>query len=274
MKKLALLLLLGIGVRASRAQSFEGILRWKITTQPAKPAGKKELAEQQEMAEALKRMPPAMRAQMQQMQMVPPTETIMKVKGGNFLLQNNGGLGAIAGDILYRKDQNQTCAVNRAAKTYWLFSKYEASKPQPKPGGLPTFQVTKTGETARVLNYPCTKYVVKITHSGTSVTQFMWASTEFKEIDPKLFSEFRNSYQYGTSQKDGVAFGYLKDIAGIVLKIEGPTNGGYTTTELVEVKQQPLDAAQFTIPAGFTEAKGPSTGMMDRAKELMNATKQ
>ncbi len=270
-----LAMFLVVGLCAAQAQGFEGILRWKITTQLTKAASKQELADKQELAEALKRMTPAMRAQLLaqlSMPMALPTESIVKVKGGNFLMQN-GATGAIVGDILYRKDQDQTYALNRAARTYWLFGKYDASKPQPKPGDLPTFEVTKTAETARILSYLCTKYVVKITHRGTSSTQFMWASPEFKEVEQSISSFFSYSHQYGTSQKDGVAFGYLKDIAGVVLKIAGPTNGGYTTTELVEVKRQPLDAAQFTIPAGFTETKGLGFVMTDQTRKLMNATK-
>lgn len=231
------LIFLVIGLRAGQAQSFEGTLRWKMTTEFTDPAIK------QQMNEAMKSMPPEM-----QSQMAMPTGMTIKIQGGNFLVQMDGSAATLVGDILYRKDKDQSYSVKRAAKTYWVVPKNEASKES-----TPTFKVTKTRETARVLNYLCTKYVVELSSGGQSTTQFIWASTEFKEIDPKVFSEFQKR------QKNGID--YAKEIPGVALKTEIRSPQANATIELVEVKKQKLDGAEFILPADFKETKGMMDGM-------------
>ena len=246
MKKLLFpLILLTIVLRAGQAQSFEGILRWKMTTAFADPAVKKQ------MDEAMKNLPAEMRSQMAM-----PTESIIKVRDGNTLTQMDGGMAATVGDVLYLKDKDQSYSVKRAAKTYWPFPKNEASS-----NPAPTHQVTKTRETARVMNYLCTKYIIESSQGGQSITQFVWTSTEFKEIDPKVFLDFQKK------QSNGIA--YWKDIPGVPLKIEMRNAQFNAVVELVEVKKQKLDEAEFTIPAEFKETKDPMSGI----KDMMNGMK-
>src|SRR6478609_1994717 len=179
MKRLITCLLLSIAV-ATSAQNFEGIAKFAVKAEITDPAMKAKMeaaqkqmsdpAQQARMKEMEARMNdpqmkammdanPQLKAQMEGMMkmsqsgdmssMIPKGMTI-EIKNQNTLTKIEGGMMPM--DILYLKDKNQSVSLNREKKTYTILSSEAPATTQTKP------KVTKTNETARILNYTCTKY--------------------------------------------------------------------------------------------------------------------
>lgn len=112
---------------------------------------------------------------------------------------------------------------------------------------LPDVKITKTGETTKILNYTCTKYVAESTIQGKPVQQIFWTTTAIKDIDMKSLARQRmgNNHQ---------AMFYEK-IEGVPLKIEMKQAQMGMIMEVVELKKQSLPASDFSIPQGFKEVK-------------------
>jgi hypothetical protein len=107
--------------------------------------------------------------------------------------------------------------------------------------------VTKTSETMKILGYNCTKYIVVMTDRGQTVNTNMWATTEIKDIDMKAFAKQRMSR--GQSM-------IYEGVDGIPLKMESNTKEGNMIMEVTEIKKEPLNATDFTIPSDYKETKG------------------
>ena len=257
------------------AQNFEGTAKWTIKTEFTDPAMKAKMAESQrrmndpatqaqmkEMQEkmndpqmkAMMEANPQMKAQMESMMKMSqggdmssmvPTGMTMKIKDQNTLTKMEGGMADI--EILYMKGKDQSISLNRANKTYTIMSSSPAAKPMQT-------KVTKTNETAKVLNYTCTKYLVEMTENGRSITNTVWATTEIKDFNLKSLS----SQRMGSA---GQSFNF-EDIDGVPLKMEMNASGMKMTMEASEIKKESLSASEFTIPADFKEVKG--VGMRGR----------
>ncbi|MGC4021693.1 MAG: DUF4412 domain-containing protein [Cyclobacteriaceae bacterium] len=123
--------------------------------------------------------------------------------------------------------------------------------PQGKgPGGSdgevkPT--VTKTNETAKIIGYNCTKYVVTVSERGQTMTSNIWATTDIKDIDVSAMKKQR----MGRGQSM-----FYDGIDGMPLKIESTTPQGNMVMEVTDIKRESLDASLFTIPSDFKETQG------------------
>jgi hypothetical protein len=274
MKKIALFFMIACSFTL-KAQSFEGIIKWTIKSDITDPAAKAQLenarkkmndpANQAELKEMQARMNdpefkamleanPQMKAQvesaMKMMQsggdmsdMMPKGMTV-KVKQQNALTKIEGGVMDNT-EMLYLHDKNQAYRIDRQSKTYSVLpqvSDTDTKKPEVK--------VTKTNETTRILNHTCTKYIVESTDPGNTMhmQQFFWTTTEIKDFDLKSFAHHRMG-------KDQPALFY-EQIAGVPLKIEMRHPKGTMVMEVVDIKRQPLNAVDFTVPSGFKEMKG------------------
>src|SRR6185436_2931609 len=109
------------------------------------------------------------------------------IKDGNSLVTVDGGM--MAGDILHLKDKVESIRLDRQNKTYSVMN--AGNNPGNPMGEVAKPTVTKTSETAKILGYNCTKYVVVITERGQTITQNLWATTEIKGIDMKAFAKQR-----------------------------------------------------------------------------------
>src|SRR5688572_18032615 len=204
MKKIILVLFLLSGI-VVQAQTFEGTMTWKISAEmdaatkakmdaaqqkmndPETQAQMKEMKEKMNDPEFKKMMEanPQMKAQMEQMMKMSesgggmesymPKALVVKIKDQNALTHMEGGMmGNI--DMLYLKNKNTTYKIDREAKTYTAMSGADTTK-------LNDAKVTKTSETAKILNYTCTKYIAEFTVKGQKVQQIFWATTEIKGLD-------------------------------------------------------------------------------------------
>jgi hypothetical protein len=264
MKKVFLILFLLSGTIA-HAQTFEGTLTWKISADmdpatkakmdaaqqkmndPATKAQMEEMKKKMDDPEFKKMMEanPQMKTQMEQMIKMAegggdmnsfmPKALVIKIKDQNTLTHMDGGMmGNI--DILYLKNKNATYKINREAKTYSEMSTSDTVK-------LSDVKITKTSETAKILNYTCTKYIAESTVQGQSVHQIFWATTGIKGLDMKSLARQR----MGNNQQ---AMFYEK-IDGVPLKIEMKHPQMGMTMEVVEVKNQSLSASDFAVPKDF-----------------------
>jgi hypothetical protein len=200
---------------------------------------------------------PQMKAQMEQMMRMQqsgggpmfPTSMLIKFKDGNTLSITEGGM--MPGEVLYQKDKNLTFMINREQKT---FSQVPQAPPQ---GATQTTKqvepkITKTTETAKILDYLCTKYTVEITSEGKSMTQYFWTTTQIKDFDLKALA----NQQMERGQKM-----FYEGIEGVPLKIEmnAPEMKAKITMEATEFKKAPQKEEDFTIPADFKSVPpGPS----------------
>lgn len=270
MKKIVLAVALMLLVMVGRTQSFEGSIRWTMKLDVTDPAAKAKMEEEKKKAndpanqakmkelqakmndpqfKAMLDANPQMKAQMDAMMKMMtsgdmssmlPTAITLKVKGTTTLTSIEGGMMDKT-DILYIGDKEETYTINHGAKTFTLMPKYDAptSTEQPK--------VTKTSETATVLNHHCIKYIVESKGAdGKPTTSNAWVTTEIRGINFKALMN-----QLARGQAMGIP-----DFDGTPLKTETAIPGtGNLTMEVTEVKKGSMPASVVQIPTGYTEAK-------------------
>ena len=246
-----LLILMAAG--SGSAQSFEGILTWtnksdiKLSDEQAQQMkeARKELEAQMNNPEFKKQMEqnPAIKEMMEkQLKTLEsmdnggtmnflPDKMITKVKGKN--TSSTMGESTI---VLYRGDENKTYSLDTKNKTYYEFPNDDSEDTNLK------IKVSKTSETATINGYKCTKYIISTEEGATSgITQWLWATTDIKDIDPASFR--------GAGNKNMNWF--FKDIQGFPVKTEMNTPQGKITMELSEIKRTKLPDSDFQIPAGY-----------------------
>ena len=146
----------------------------------------------------------------------------------------------MAGDILHTKDKS--VHLDRENKTYSVMPTGEMpgqTRPQPT--------ITKTSETMKILGYNCTKYVSTVKEGDHVVTSNLWTTTEIKDIDLKALAKQRTVR--GQSM-------FSEHVEGMPLRIESITKEGNMIMEVLEIKRESLNAADFTIPANYKETAG------------------
>lgn len=267
MKPIAILIL-AISLSTVVGQNFEGTIKWKMTmeiTDPEQAANIKEAekqmsdpAMQAKMAELKKQMEnPQMKAMMEsnpQMKAMMdkltsgnmtsvnsmiPTGFQIKTKDGNTLSIMEGGLmGGI--QVLYLKDKNQSYQIDRENKTYSPVNSEATGTSNT------TVKVTKTSETAKVMNYNCTKYIVEVITENRTLIQNCWATTEIKNIDLTGLANQRMG--------KGSAMFY-KEIEGVPLKMEMEQPEAKITMEVTDITKGTLDKSEFIIPSDYKEVK-------------------
>jgi hypothetical protein len=273
MKKL-LIIALSFVTLCSWSQGFEGTIKWSMKMEITDPemkakmeAGQKRMndpANQAKMKEMEARMNdpqfkkmmeanPQMKAQMENvmkmqsgggnpMENMMPKGMTVKLKGANSLTMMEGGM--MSSEILHQGDKNQTVILDRNNKTYNIMPS-GANAPGQGESLKPT--VTKTSETATLLNYTCTKYIVTIQERGQTVTSFIWATTDIKDIDFKALAKQRS----GRGQSI-----FYEGIDGVPLKMESVMPQGKMIMEVIDIKKESLSTSDFTIPSDYTETKG------------------
>jgi hypothetical protein len=267
---LVILLILSAGLNI-QAQNFEGIITWKITTEmdaatkaqmneaqqkmndPATQAQMKEMRDKMNNDPEFKKMMesnPAMKAQMEAMMKMAeggnintmiPTGFTVKIKDQNTWSKMEGGMMGNT-EFLYLKNKNLTYHIDREAKTYSVssFEGLDTVK-------LSDVKVTKTGETAKIMGYNCTKYIAESTVQGRKVQQFFWTTTEIKGLDMKSLAQ-----QQARNNQHAL---FYKKIEGVPLKMEMKQPEMTMIMEVTAIKKQSLPASDFAIPAGFKEVK-------------------
>ncbi len=253
--------------------SFEGTIKWSMKMEITDPAAKARMEEgqkkmndpatQAKMKEMEKQMNdpqfkammdanPQMKAQMEKtMQMMQggnlnsmmPTAFTIKIKNNNSIAQMEGGMmGGM--EILNLTDKNQSYSLDRKNKTYTTLPQGSNEPQKTKP----EVKVTKTKETAKILNYMCTKTIVEMTQNGKTMKNFYWTTTEIKDLDLKSLSKQRMGR--------GNQSMFYENIEGVPLKMEMTMPEGTMTMEVTEIKKESLSTSLFELPVDFKEVKG------------------
>jgi outer membrane lipoprotein-sorting protein len=268
MKKLVLVVVMMVVVFAGRSQSFEGMMKWSMKldiTDPTMKAQMEELKKKSQDPATLAKMKelqdkmndpqfkqmldqnPQMKAQMEAalkmmagggMESMMPSGIVIKLKGNNSLSTIHGGIMDRT-EVLHLADKDVTYTINHPQKTYIVAPKSE-HKPQSSP------KVTKTSETATILNYKCTKYIIETTSpDGKAATINYWATPDIKDIDLKALAKQQSKDQ---------TFIYA-EVDGFPMRIETTMTQGNLTMEIVEFKKGGVNASEFALPSGYTETK-------------------
>jgi hypothetical protein len=256
------------------AQStFEGTIKYSMKMEITDPAAKARMedgqkkmndpAAQAKMKEMEKQMNdpqfkammeanPQMKAQMEKtMKMMQggnlnsmmPSAFIVKIKNNSSITQMEGGMMG-GTEILNLTDKNQSYTLDRQNKTYTALPQgsNEAQKTNAE------VKVTKTNETAKILNYTCSKTIVEMTQNGKTMKNFYWTTTEIKDLDFKSLSRQRMGRGNQTM--------FYENIEGVPLKMEMTMPEGTMTMEVTEIKKESLSTSLFELPADFKEVKG------------------
>jgi hypothetical protein len=255
-------------ISAANAQTFEGIINWKITMEmdaatkakmdaaqrqmndPENQAKMKEMKEKMNDPEfkAMMEANPQIKAQLEtmikaseggQITSMMPTGFTVKIKGSNSLSKMEGGIMGNM-EILYLGDKNTTYNIDREAKTYTVVSKSADTIK------ISDVKVTKTGETTKVLGYTCTKYIVESMVQGRKLNQILWATPEVKGLDLKSLARQRMA-----NGQQGI---FYEKVDGIPLKMQVIQPEGTMTMEAVDLKKQSLSASEFSV-ADLKETK-------------------
>ena len=259
-------------VITGRAQTFEGTLAWSMKLEVTDPKAKAQMEEARKKAadpanqakmkemqakmndpqfKAMMDSNPQMKAQMEtmlkmmaggDMSSMMPSAIVVKMKGTNTLTSIHGGI-MDKNDLLYLSDKSTTYTINHSSKTYMVMKNTTSpSTSERKP------KVTKTSETAKILGYNCTKYIIEnTTPDGKTVITNYWATTEIKDIDLKALAK----QQMNKEQ----SFIY-EDVEGVPLKIEVTMpQMGIMSMQATELKKESIPASTFVLPAGYTESK-------------------
>lgn len=268
MKKTILVLAICLITVSLQAQSFEGIIRWSFKTEITDPATKAKMdaaqkkmqdpANQQKMKEMQAKMNdpefkkmmdanPQLKAQMEamtkmmesgDMNSMMPKSIEVHVKDMDVLSKMEGGMFN-GMETLYLKDKSVSYRIDRHSKTYSVL-------PSANTHGehQPEVKVTKTSETAKILNYNCTKYLVESNINGKTFQQFLWTTTDIKGFDMRHMST-----------RDRNASFYFDKVDGVPLKMEMMMPEGMMVMQAIEVKKQSLPASDFVIPSDYKEVK-------------------
>jgi hypothetical protein len=160
------------------------------------------------------------------------------VKNQNMLTKVEGGIMGNQ-ELLFLKDKTKTYSIDHNAKTYSVMSA------PPKNAAVESeSKTTKTGETIKILNYTCTKYIIESDLHGKKFKHIVWATDEIKNLDLKSLASQRH--------QNGQAFSFEK-IDGVPLKMEVYSKEGKMTMEAVVLKEQSLPASEFTVPSSYKE---------------------
>jgi hypothetical protein len=167
-----------------------------------------------------------------------PSAVVVKFRGANYLTTVEGGV-LDKNAVLYDAGRNVSYVINHPNKTYTVVPASINNAPQRTP------KITRTSETAKILGYNCTKYVIELPGRNGTVAMNYWSTTEI-DIDLKALEK--------QSLNRGQRFIYA-EIEGIPLKVETTTPFSITKIEATEYKSTTIPASDFVVPAGYSETK-------------------
>jgi hypothetical protein len=163
----------------------------------------------------------------------------LKIKGTTIITVVNGGM-MNGSEMWFMNNHTRIMRVMRPQKMFVVLPP-EAMAAAAKSVEVGKF--VKTAETAKVLNYNCTKYTGEMKAQGVTTNVAIWTTTEIKD-DLKVLAH----------QPDPFANPQLPEgVEGVPLKIEKTGTNGTSVLVATEVKPENLSDELFTVPADFKE---------------------
>jgi hypothetical protein len=261
-----------------QAQDFEGTVVWKMRADLTDPAMREQMrAAQAQLSspdmqakmkeaqtalntpemQAMLAQNPQMRAMIEKsMSVMPkagaasadaesglfPKGITLKSKGACTLVKIEGGM--MPSEILTLGDKGISYRIDRPAKTYQVLAK---STDTAVTTSANAFKITRTADTAKVLGYTCTRYLVSPAGEGDGTTYSVWTTKEVKGLDPKKMSSLQVGRENGPS--------FMTQLDGAPLKMEITTSQAKILMEASVIKAESLPDSTFALPKGFTEER-------------------
>jgi hypothetical protein len=117
----------------------------------------------------------------------------------------------------------------------------------------PKVTVTDTGETQKIKNWKCRKYIMTTEMMGQTSTSDVW-STEDIKVDYELYTTLNYSMMPKTPGL-GEMIKEMKKIKGLIVLSTGTTSmmgtDVKTTQELLEVSEKSAPAGTYEVPEGY-----------------------
>ncbi len=215
MKKAVILFLLLVGTLSINAQKFEGTIRMKLSY-----AG----------------------SAAQMMQAMSPTEMVFKISSDKMTTKLVGGMSSMMGKIISDGKKNYMLMDSQKTAYEMDNTATESSANEPEP------KITDMNVTEKIAGYDCKKFKVEFPEAGDEQqvkSYYVWIAQNFAA---KFYSA---DMQKGNSNAK-----VFEKLNGFPFKQEILMNseiGEITTiTEVIEVKKEKIDAAEFSVPAGYT----------------------
>ena len=119
-------------------------------------------------------------------------------------------------------------------------------------------RITDTGETRKIGEYRCRKYIQRIESAMGPVSSEIWATEDLK-VDSELYARFSMALmasQPGGREAMDANAAETRKISGVpVLWLTSARMGGTevkSRTELIELREEKAPAGIFEIPSGYT----------------------
>lgn len=117
----------------------------------------------------------------------------------------------------------------------------------------PKVSVKETGETQKIKNWKCKKYIMTMKMMGITTTSEVWATEDIK-IDYELYMTLRLSMMPKTPGLDEM-LEEMKKIKGLIVLSTGTMSmmgtDVKTTQELIEVSKKSAPAGTYEVPEGY-----------------------
>lgn len=269
MKKLTLTFLIIFSIHISFSQGFEGEISWKIqlntptsietsqNTNQEIEKTREDLMKQLSSPEIsnnpqLKVMVEKMLTQMPNtnesdkanvMDFMLPKSMIIKIKNGNTLVAVEGAMAGMLGEMLTLKGKTETFAINHSKKSYSILPTNNQ-----KQTNEPPFEVTKTNETLKILNYICTKYKISNTNPKANETRFVYATTQIKDIDLGFIKNLK-------ANDDDKFSAAIAKIDGFPLRMEMISSEMNILMQCTKIEAKELKSIDFILPANYKKIK-------------------
>jgi hypothetical protein len=169
-----------------------------------------------------------------------PEGFVLKTKGLRTLVAVQGGM--MASEVLTWSDKNVAYQLNREQQTYRLLPQGTDAKESPD-----AFKITRTSDTAKVLGYTCTRYLVESRQGRERVNYSIWATKEIKGFDPAKLRSLRMGREKGPN--------FMSQLDGVPMKMEMGTPEAKMTMEVTAITPGRLPDSTFELPSNFTESK-------------------
>jgi len=119
----------------------------------------------------------------------------------------------------------------------------------------PEVSIKETGETKKIKNWKCQKYIMTMKMMGITTTSEVWATEDIK-VDYELYTTLRLSMMPKTPGLDKM-LEEMKKIKGLTVLSTGTMSmmgkDVKTTQELIEVSEKSAPAGTYEVPEGYTK---------------------
>jgi len=158
------------------------------------------------------------------------------------------------GDVITLNHAQKSYTVISAAASRAMMDQVRAAMMQ--AGGVSSTSPAPpvaTGKTDKINGYNAAEY----TFSNGNLKATYWICSDFP--DGKMVAGALAKFRKGGLADMTKGFAPdLSTLPGIPVKTEVEINGQKITTDLVSAKEQPVDPAQYQVPASYTEVKMPA----------------